>query len=1002
MERAIQRVQAGDLNGAVRELRQHLTRHPDDWQALRLLGKILFQQGHPDDGMALLKQATHLAPHIPELAYESGVMLLESDNAEEAAEAFRRALTLAPDFTDAAFNLAWTLRRLGRDYDAAQCLRELTARQPGHVEAWFNLGNVLKDIGNSEGAETAYRRVLTLHPNDAKALTNLGALLHSQGQLEQAVEILTAALAADPKEAAAANSLGNALTALGRAEDAIPVYQAMLRHHPRDTALLCNLALALQNLERAADAISYLHTALTIDSSLAEAWNSLGSTLLTLDDPIGAEKALRAALALRPDYADAFSNLGKLMFAVGRPEEAIHSLRDALRIQPNNAAIHSNLLMLLRHLPSLTADQLFEEHLEFGRRQQALATPLPPPLSDAEHSPERLRIGYVSPDFCEHAVMLFFAPVLERHDRRRFEVFCYPSSTRSDAVTARLRGLADHWRPIAHLPAIEAAARIRADGIHILIDLAGHTAGNALPVFAYKPAPIQATWIGYPGTTGLTRIDYRLTDGGADPAHARTERHYAEALHRLPAASIFRPPNDAPTIGPSPLLRHGTPRFGSFNKLAKTNPAVLATWSRLLLAMPTATLLMIVPGGERPDIAEAARAPFRAAGISDQRIDIMGQQPLRRFLELVTEVDVALDPFPYCGGTTSLLTLWMGVPLVCMRGHDSASSTSETLLRGLTLSEFIAENEDAYIDIACRLSQDLARLTELRGSLRMRLTTSPPFDEHALLDGLEHVFEDWWDLWSRQIKAAHPPISHTVSMPSPPPPMADPHWDQVVLLIQGNGQLGSNAFQDERGHFLRPHPAVIQSAAVTLFHPLAACFDGGYLSVRTEADTQFDQDDFTIECWFWMPDHACLGDSGVQLLGQYDHADRPLNGWGLLVEKTGELYGWISSTGYVREIDRILAGPCPSVIPFGRWNHAALIRRKDQLSVAINGKVSTVRLPPNFAVFPSNELLTIGAKGDGCGHRFSGVSYMDDIRISRGVARYDGDFTPPSGPFAAF
>ena len=355
----------------------------------------------------------------------------------------------------------------------------------------------------------------------------------------------------------------------------------------------------------------------------------------------------------------------------------------------------------------------------------------------------RLRLGYVSPDFCEHAVTLFFEPILESHDRATFEVFCYHTGSRMDGVTGRLRRLADHWRTVTALSADRAADLIRHDRIDILVDLAGHTAHNGLPIFARKPAPIQLSWLGYPGTTGLTRIDGRLVEPNAAPP-GQDEPFHTERLIRLDSGGALRPPMDAPPITPPPLLTSGRPRFGSFNRPQKIGPRVIAVWSRILHALPDASLLMVVPGGHDADIQEQVRAPFRAEGIDGARIEVAGLLPVRPFLELVAGTDIALDPFPYSGSTTTTLTLWMGVPVICLAGDDPTSSTSADIVACAGLQHLIASDEEHYVDLACRLARASAELTALRGSLRRRLAQSALRDESWMIYLLERIYRRLW------------------------------------------------------------------------------------------------------------------------------------------------------------------------------------------------------------------------------------------------------------------
>ncbi|MBX9635154.1 MAG: tetratricopeptide repeat protein, partial [Magnetospirillum sp.] len=619
------------------------------------------------------------------------------------------------------------------------------------------------------------------------------------------------------------------------------VFQSAIRFHPGDATILTNLALA-QSSHQPRQAMELFLQVLKSAPDKVEAWNGLGVAHMSCDDLPAAEQAFRHAIRLCPDHVDSLGNLGKVLALQGRGAEALETMRAAVAADPGNARINSNLLFLMRHRHEQTPEQIFAEHVLFGQRQEAVATVLPLPKPARSEAYRRLRIGYVSPDFCDHAAMLFFEPVLEHHHKDAVEVFCYHKRNRVDAVTRRLMARADHWRQIAHLPPDAAAEMIRADRIDILVDLAGHTSENGLPIFARKPAPIQATWLGYPGTSGLSRMDYRLTDAGADPIWGENKAFHTEELVHLKVSAAFRPPMDAPDITPAPILRRRHPRFGSFNKMAKVNAAVIATWSRILAQTPGADLVMVIPSGELAPVQQQLHSIFRQHGIDAERILVQGLQPLLDFLETVADVDIALDPFPYCGGTTSLLTLWMGVPLVSCMGTDSASATSPLLLRSLGLGELVAKDEDEYVRIACTLAADQTRLVELRSSLRDRLRNSAPFDEEALVRDLEHHYRDWWlRLIARETRNPDKPRHGTPALDRHP----DPHWPQVVFSLCGEGEPDEVVFSDALGHQVNIKGAV----AIAQTPPGGIQFGPrAYAVVPASTDWDFGAGDFTVEC----------------------------------------------------------------------------------------------------------------------------------------------------------
>ena len=714
----------------------------EDW---RHQGRRHFERGDVAVAVRWLRRAVALAPESLELNHELAVMLLALGRFEDAVAACRRELAHQPGHAGALYNLGWALRRLGRGDAAATAFLALTRAHPDHVDAWYNLGNIRLDEGALEEAAAAYRTVLALNADFAPAVTNLGVIRQRQGAFEDAAALYRQALDLEERAGGdfgpASNNLGNVLTASGRAEEALPLYRGRLKRLPGDTAAALNLAVALRRLDRLDEAVTTLRQALSLAPAAAELWNLLGVLHLDRLDFAAAEVALRRALTLASDFADALNHLGMVLGAVGRNLEALACYRRAHVLEPENAIIHSNLLFLMRHMGGLSEAEVFAEHRRFGAIQEGLV-PKPAPFP-ARPEGRRLRLGYVSPDFCDHAMTMLFEPVLRRHDRAAFELFCYHTDDRTDAATARLRTLVDHWRSLAAVPAAVAAEMIRSDGIDILVDLAGHTKGNGLPIFARKPAPIQASWLGYPGTTGLSRVDYRITDIHLDPPGA-TEAYYTECLTRLDRSFTLRPPENGPNERPLPLLEGGGPRFGAFNRPHKLNETVVATWSRLLAAVPKATLVLVAPGSDLDAVREDLTARFTAHGTDRDRLTVVGTRPLAAFLELVGGVDVALDPFPYCGGTTSFLTLWMGVPLVTLAGADAAARVTAVMLRATGLETLIAATHDDYVDIAGALVRDVERLAALRRGLRSRLLASSLCDEAGLVAALEDEYRRWW------------------------------------------------------------------------------------------------------------------------------------------------------------------------------------------------------------------------------------------------------------------
>lgn len=399
--------------------------------------------------------------------------------------------------------------------------------------------------------------------------------------------------------------------------------------------------------------------------------------------------------------------------------------------------------MLLNYLPGTDADAVFEEHLEWGRVAEArvprleLDTP-------AEDTRRCLRVGYLSPDFREHSVASFIEPVLRQHDRSRFEVCCYSSLPMPDETTRRIREAVDVWRDIDKLSDGEAARLIREDRIDILVDLSGHTAGGRLGIFAARPAPIQMTWMGYPNATGLRTIDYRITDGVADPAGE--EAHYSEELLRLDGCFLcYQPVTDAPEVAPLPALTNGHVTFGSFNNFSKINPGVLQLWAEVLKQVPGSRLLLKCPALTDATVRGRVSAALQALGIGTERVDLLGHTRTRQeHLALYARVDIAVDTFPYNGTTTTCEALWMGVPVLSLVGKRHAGRVGASLLSAAGLSDWLADTPESFVAIAQTMVADVTRLARLRGSLRGQLAESSLCDAAGFVRRLEAVMQQAW------------------------------------------------------------------------------------------------------------------------------------------------------------------------------------------------------------------------------------------------------------------
>ena len=486
---------------------------------------------------------------------------------------------------------------------------------------------------------------------------------------------------------------------------------------------------------------------------MAESLSNLGNALFGQHKLEEAVAAYRQAIGIRPDFAGAHSNLGLVLTAQGKLDEAVAAYRQAIGIKPSLSQAFTNMLIGLNYDDKSTNEDLFAAHREWDERYGQRAPRFTAYTNDRDPA-RRLRIGYLSPDFRQHSVAYFVEPLLQGHDRQKVEVFCYAEVTRPDLVTTRLQGLADHWLVTVGLSDEQLAERIRTDGIDILVDVAGHTAGNRLLVFARKPAPVQVTWLGYPNTTGLKAIDYRLVDAVTDPV-GEADAWASETLVRLKDGFLcYSGVRDGPEPTSAPCLRTGTVTFGSFNNPAKVSTATFDAWAKLLSRLPQARLLL----KGRPFADAATRVLFLdrlgERGVSAERVELLAWQPdLAEHLALYHRVDIALDPFPYNGTTTTCEALWMGVPVITLRGHRHAGRVGASLLTQVGLTDLIADSTEEYVEIAVALAGNPGRLDELHRLLRPRVAASPLCDEGAFAAKIEAAFRTMWQHWCQGSKA---------------------------------------------------------------------------------------------------------------------------------------------------------------------------------------------------------------------------------------------------------
>ncbi|ANA39750.1 MULTISPECIES: tetratricopeptide repeat protein [Geobacter] len=541
---------------------------------------------------------------------------------------------------------------------------------------------------------------------------------------------------------------GNAHLAGGALDMALSCYREAVRLRPGFAQAHYNLGVVFQQKGLLDEAAASFRSAISFNRDYAKAYNNLGYILATQGRLDESADCFNRAIAIEPGFAAAYHNLGTTLRHQGRVDETLAAFRTAHAINPHDPVFHSDLLMML-HYSDMDDEALFREHVRWGEQHAPAAASVPARQCDRDPG-RKLRIGYVSGDLGKHPVGYFLLPLLESHDRSQFEICCYSErgQRQEDDVTARIRGHADLWRRTMGLGDAALAEMIRADGIDILVDLAGHTAHNRLKVFALKPAPAQVTWLGYPNTTGLRAMDYRITDAVADPPGSADALHTEQLIRLEQSFLCYTPPAGAPPVGEAPCLTGAGVTFGSFNNLAKVSPQVIDAWSAILGRVPGSRLMLKFKGFADETCRRRVSDAFGARGVSPDRLELVSfVENFNDHLALYNRLDLALDTFPYNGTATTCDALWMGVPVLTCCGTRHVARVGASILTCLGLPELITHSPEEYIAAAAALAADPARLAALRRDMRPRLAGSPLCDSAGFARRMETALRDIWRRW---------------------------------------------------------------------------------------------------------------------------------------------------------------------------------------------------------------------------------------------------------------
>lgn len=605
--------------------------------------------------------------------------------------------------------IAWLMLR--KYAEALTPLRHASELLPDHAEIWDHLGLVCHHLGEFTTAAACYERCLTLDPHRVPAWNNAADNAWRMSLLEKSEYYARQALALQPDYAEPHVILGNVWRDRGQLDQAETAYRQAVQFNPHFAKAHYNLGSLFQERGRYYEALN----------------------------------SYRQALAIQPDFVEAHCACGTVLKDIGRFTEAMSHYQTALALNPQRAETWSHWLFTLSHDENAAPAQVFEAHAAFGQRFESPLRAISGPARDHSRDPDkRLNIGFVSGDLCRHTVASFIEPVWQALDRRQVAIIAYSNHHLEDDQTTRLKSLVDAWTPVFSLNDAALAERIRADRIDILIDLSGHTSRDRLLTFAHKPAPVQASWIGYPNTTGLTTMDYYLTDRFWAPPGV-LDALFTERLARLPCVFAFQPALDAPPVNPLPALTQGHITFASFHRPCKLGERVIALWSQVLKAIPQAVLLI----GAMNDttLRDSFAERFLHYGVSAEQLAFYPQMGLQDYLALHHQVDIVLDAFPFSGGAITYHALWMGVPVLTLTGPSPPHRHCAAILQHVGLGDWVAGSEEAYVDVARQWATDLPRLAMLRAGLRTQIEHSEVCRPENVARGLEHALRQMWRRW---------------------------------------------------------------------------------------------------------------------------------------------------------------------------------------------------------------------------------------------------------------
>jgi predicted O-linked N-acetylglucosamine transferase (SPINDLY family) len=732
-------------------------------------------------------------------AFRLSQLLLAGDRNREAAAACEQALRAYPKHAQLWCALGAAKRRLAQMDAAGDAYRKAVALDPAYAQAWSNLGEWHLVKGDMAEALAACEQALTAEPRLLQALNNRVAALYELGRFDDAEATARKAIDLHPHEAALHANLANVLLHTGKSRLAVDAFRKALECDPASPEAHLGLATMLGESQRLAETLAHMEHEIAIKGESAQRLVSLAAAQQAKGEWGAAEATCNKVLAMQPNNISALITLAGCFSTRADHHAAIRLQERALAQNPHMPGIDSNIAFDATYLPDLSAAAVFDYHRGWAERFEKVDG-LQVFAHDRSSQPDRpLRIGYVSGDFGTHPVGFLLRDVIRNHDRQQFAIHCYSMMRNNDdPITIAIREHADAWVDALFMRDDELAQQIHDDRIDILVDLSGHTAYNRLPAFVRKPAPLQATWIGYFHSTGLECIDYFITDPFTTPAGCG--QLFSESPVWLPHSRFcYAPPHYAPAVVPPPMMAAGRVTFGSFNRVEKLVDPVIEAWAKIVNAVSGSRLLLKAAVFANDSVCDAFLRRFAACGLDGDRLELRGASPHHEMLEQYGEIDIALDPFPFNGGMTTLEALWMGVPVVALEGQGVVSRQSTSALTNLGLPELIFADLDAYIDGAVALAGDPQRLQGLRRAMRGRMSASPVCQPEQFAQDLELLYRRMWQAWCRgeklgaDIAAAAPVMKKTVlhvgcggADKRSLPPLFQRLWQEIRLDLDPN------------------------------------------------------------------------------------------------------------------------------------------------------------------------------------------------------------------------